>query len=86
MNNSNLLDKLKSRKFWAGVIGVLIGLYIIVFMGDVEEGCTVIVAAIMGYNFAEAYVDGKRAAAQQTTISASINSKELVESIVKGGE
>lgn len=82
---SNLLDKFKSRKFWAGIIGVLIGLYVIVFLGDVEEGCTVIVAAIMGYNFAEAYVDGKREGAQQTTIAASTNSKEVVENILTGG-
>lgn len=80
----SLVDKLKSRKFWGEVIGVVVGLYIIFAMNNIEAGVGLIAASITGYNIAEAYVDGKNASSNVTQITATSTSKELVQKLLSG--
>lgn len=82
----SLVDKLKSRKFWGEIIGVIVGLYIIFAMNNVEAGVGLIAAAITGYNIAEAYVDGKNASSNITQITATSTSKELVQKLLSGDD
>lgn len=77
-----LLAKFGSRKLWGGIVGVIVGAYIVFALGEVEAGVTLIIASICGYNIAEAYVDGKSAASTVTNITATSTSKELVESLL----
>lgn len=77
-----LLAKFSSRKLWGGIVGVIVGAYIVFALGEVEAGVTLIIASICGYNIAEAYVDGKSAASTVTNITATSTSKELVESLL----
>ncbi len=77
-------DKLKSRKFWGEIIGVIVGLYIIFAMNDIGAGVGLIAASITGYNIAEAYVDGKNASSNITQVTATSTSKELVQKLLSG--
>lgn len=79
---ATLVNKLTSRKFVGAVIGVLMGIYLIAFESDVTTGATLIAACVCGYNFAEAYVDGKSAAASTVTVTASTTSKDTVEKLI----
>lgn len=81
-----MLDKLKSRKFWGEAVGVIVGLYIIFGMGNVEAGAGLIAASITGFNIAEAYVDGKNAASNVTQITATSTSKDLVDKLLCGSQ
>lgn len=80
------MGKLTSRKFWLAVAAFLASLGgsitgIITnneILTSIGVACTVFAAAI--YAAAEAYVDGKSAASETISITATSSSKEVVES------
>ena len=81
-----IIDKLKSRKFWGSAIGVIVGIYIVFAMNNVEAGVGLIAASITGYNIAEAYVDGKNVSSNVTQITATSTSKDLVDKLLCGSQ
>lgn len=52
-------NKLTSRKFLTALTGLITGIFLII-MGDVTEGVTAVVSAVVAYCIAEGYVDGQR--------------------------
>ena len=52
-------NKLTSRKFITALTGIITGILLIIG-GNVTEGTTTLVSAVVAYCIAEGYVDGKR--------------------------
>ncbi|MBQ7399254.1 MAG: hypothetical protein IJZ20_06280 [Clostridia bacterium] len=52
-------QKLTSRKFLTALTGLITGI-ILIIAGDVTEGATTVVSAVVAYCIAEGYVDGKK--------------------------
>lgn len=77
-----LLQKLSSRKLWISILGLLTGV-ILCATGDIQSGGTLIAASIGCYTIPEAVVDAARLISNQITITASTNSKEVVESVLQ---
>lgn len=69
------MSKFTSRKFLAALMGVLTGIALIV-SGNVVEGTSTLITAIVAYIVAEGYVDGK---AVKNTIEIS---QEMLDKIV----
>lgn len=69
------MSKFTSRKFLAALMGVLTGIALIV-SGNVVEGTSTLMTAIVAYIVAEGYVDGK---AVKNTIEIS---QEMLDNIV----
>ena len=78
-----LLQKLSSRKLWISILGLLTGV-ILCATGDIQSGGTLIAASIGCYTIPEAVVDAARLISNQITITASTNSKEVVETQNEG--
>lgn len=57
----HVLDKLKSRKLWIAVPGVISGIQLIQ-AGSVQEGVIVLMGSILGYLLAQGYVDAQQVA------------------------
>ncbi len=76
-----MLEKLKSRKLWAAIVGVIVGIAITFGLDQgaisTVSGAIVTIASTLGYMVSEAKVD---AASVQTVID---NSKILVDEVKK---
>ncbi len=52
-------NKFTSRKFLTALTGLVTGI-ILIISGDVTEGATTVISAVVAYCIAEGYVDGKK--------------------------
>lgn len=52
-------NKFTSRKFLTALTGLITGI-ILIIAGDVTEGATTVISAVLAYCIAEGYVDGKK--------------------------
>ena len=62
-----MLEKLKSRKFLAGILTPVLMLILIQVLGLEPEVALMIVSSIIAWIFGEAYVDGRRAGNETRT-------------------
>lgn len=64
MSKEVLIRKISSRKFWSLVAGLVVAILVLMNAGDdtITKVSALVTAlgSIVGYMFAEAYVDGKR--------------------------
>lgn len=86
MTKEQVVKKLTSRKFWLSVVGFMTGA-IMVRCGMVDEGTSLMVAALTVGIGGEAIIDAARAIAQKfitsttTTVNASTNNAKTAEKI-----
>ena len=76
-----LIQKLSSRKLWISILGLICGI-VLCACGDSASGGALIAFAMGGYTIPEAVVDAARLISNRITVSASTNSKEVVESVL----
>lgn len=80
-----MLEKLKSRKLWAAIVGVVVGVAMIFGLDEgaisTVSGAIVTLGSALGYMFAEAKVD---AASIQKVLDSAETIKDVAKEVING--